>query len=76
LRAREPRPYLDKKFPRVQVGAKLVVSPPAIFFSATFKKQAVDLGGNDSVFGKTYHYVGYFAWVILPGTKFPIIPHF
>ncbi len=36
--------YLDKKCSNVQVGAKLAVSPPGIFFSRMFKKQAVDLG--------------------------------
>jgi hypothetical protein len=38
------RPYLDKKSPRVQVGAKQAVSPPGIFFSGMLKKQVVDLG--------------------------------
>jgi hypothetical protein len=38
LRARGPRPYLDKKSPRVQVGAKQAVSPPGIFFSGMLKK--------------------------------------
>ena len=53
LRAREPRPYLDKNkqvpnIPAGLVGAKCQgrggVSPPGIFFSRMLKKQAVDSG--------------------------------
>ena len=53
LRARGPRPYLDKNkqvpnSPEFLVGFKCQgrggVSPPGIFFFMILKKQAVDLG--------------------------------
>jgi len=42
LRARKPRPYLDKK--TSSCPRRGGVSPPGIFFSRMLKKQAVDLG--------------------------------
>jgi hypothetical protein len=44
LRAREPRPYLDKKYTGVQVEAKQAVSTTGIFFFRMLKKQVVVFG--------------------------------